>query len=274
MKLSEIMTTKLVTLQPEDSLDEAIRLFELYDFRHLPIVRGGALVSLLSRRDVCLATGWDLEPERKARGARGPVEVREIMRDRIVTLTPEHHVEAATSMMVGKRVGAIPILSDSTLVGIVTTSDLMEALRARNPKAEWSVTGAAKVAEYMYSKPDTLTPGQSTSEAGDLCRRNDLRHLAITDGGAIVGLVSELELCHELDGHTLGEDRPLSHVMVTDVVTIGPNDDLAAAADSMLAHRVSALPVVEDREFVGLLTNEAIIQHFTARHSANAQHRA
>lgn len=268
MKLSSIMTTELVTIEPDDLLDEAIRLFDKHSFRHLPVVRRGALVSLLSRRDVSMATGWLDGEERKRRGHRGPCEVKEIMRDRVVTLSPEHDVETAASMMVGKRAGAIPLLEESLLVGVVTATDLLGAIRKRNPQAEWGPhnDASAKVCDYMESKPTTMSPQGDVAEAAGLCRNKDVRHVAITEEGEIVGLVSEHELRYELEEHEIEQDQPLSDVMITDLVTIGPNDDLAVAADSMIKNGVSALPVVDgSRELVGLLTNSDVIQHFTAK---------
>jgi CBS domain-containing protein len=267
MKLSEIMTTKVVSVEPSDSLDVALRLLDKHEFRHLPVVHMGALVSILSRRDLSLATGWLTSLERKARGDRGPLLVREIMRDRVVTLTPDHELEAAASMMVGKRLGMIPILSNSLLAGVVTTSDVLGAIRRRNPRAEWVEIGEshAKVSEYMQPEPDTLPPGRGVAEAAGICRRKALRHLAITEKGEIVGLVSERELRFELEEREPIGTRPLSDIMVTDVVTIGPDEDLSAAADSMIRNRVSVLPVVADRELLGLLTDEDVMQHYTAR---------
>jgi CBS domain-containing protein len=87
----------------------------------------------------------------------------------------------------------------------------------------------------------------------------------VTDDGILVGLVSEHELRFELEDHERGRDQALSEVMVTDLVTIGPDEDLTVAADSMIEHRLSALPVVRGDGLVGLLTDRAVIQHFTAK---------
>lgn len=265
MNISQVMTTDVVTLGPDDSLDRAIALFEKHRFRHFPVVQRKALLSLLSDRDVSIATGWRTAADRKAKGLRGPATIREIMRDRVVTLSPDHRVEAAASMMVGKRVGAVPILRDGLLVGLVTTGDVLAAFRGRNPNAEWGVDQSVKVAEYMDTTLETLAPEQDISEAAGLCRRTQARHLAITEEGAIVGIISDRELRAELGEIGTPGETPLSGVMVTELITVRPDEDLASAADSMLQHDVSALPVVENRELVGMLTNASIIQHCTSR---------
>ena len=265
MNISQIMTTDVVTIGPDDTLDRAIAQFEKHRFRHFPVVARGALLSLLSDRDVSIATGWSSAAQRKARGLRGPITVREIMRDRVVTLSPAHRVDAAAALMVGKRVGAIPILRDGRFIGLVTTGDVLAAFRGRNPRAEWGVDQTVKVAEYMDTTLETLAPEQDVSEAAGLCRRTQARHLAITEEGTIVGIISDRELRAELGDLETQRDTPLSGIMVTDLITVRPDENLASAADSMLQHDVSALPVVEDRELVGMITNASIIQHCTSR---------
>ncbi len=267
MKLSEIMTTKVVTVGPDDEFDVALGLFERYPFRHLPVVHMGALVSLLSRRDLSLATGWRDVKTRRLRGPKDPHLIRHIMRDRVVSLTPDHEVDAAASMMVGKRVGAIPILEANLLVGLVTGSDILAAMRKRNPRALWGQTpeAGAKVSEYMQHEPDALESGSDLSEAAGICRRKALSHLPVTEGGVLVGLLSEHELRFELEEHEGPADQILSEVMVRDLITIGPDEDLSIAADSMINNKVSGLPVVQGEGLVGFLTDQDIMQHFTAK---------
>ena len=189
------------------------------------------------------------------------------MRDRVVTLEPHHEVEAAASMMVGKRVGAIPILQANLMIGLVTGSDILGAIRKRNPRALWGQTPEAgvKVSEYMQRQPDALEPDSDVAEAAGICRRKELQHLPVTEGGVLVGLVSEHELRFELEEHEGRADQSLSEVMVTDLITIGPDEDLSTAADSMIDNKVSGLPVVHGDGLVGFLTDQDVMQHFTAK---------
>lgn len=257
------MTTKVVTVRPEDSLDEAMRLFETHEFRHLPVIQRDALVSLISERDVSLATGWKTIAERKALGQRGPETVRDIMRERVVTLTPDHPVEAAASMMVGKRVGAIPILEGNRFVGLVTTRDLLSAFRQRNPQAEWGVDSDCRVSEFMDSKAPTTSPADSVEEAAEVCRERDVRFLPVMDEERVVGIVSDFDLRYGFEGDA---GAPVADVMAAEPITVQAELSLTEAADTMLSQNVSALPVVtEGDQLIGVLTDSDIIQHCTSR---------
>ncbi|MFT7485461.1 MAG: CBS domain-containing protein [Candidatus Paceibacteria bacterium] len=270
MKLSKIMTTQVVSIGPDDSLDVALALFDKHSYRHLPVIRGGALVSMISRRDLSAATGWQTAAERKALGQKGPLIVREIMRDRVVTLGPHSDVEAAASMMIGKRAGAIPILENNLIIGIVTSSDILAAIRHRNPQAEWGRTrdvSSVKVSEFMHRKPTSVESGADVAEAAGVCVQEDLRHLSVTDGGTFVGLVTDYELSfhHTQSKPVQASQTALSDVMVKDVITIGPDEELTAAADSMIENGLSGLPVVTNDGLVGFLTDQDVIQYFTAK---------
>ncbi|HIG12244.1 MAG TPA: CBS domain-containing protein [Planctomycetes bacterium] len=261
MQVAQIMATDVATLSPDDTLDRALELFEGGELGHLVVLWRGGLFGLLSEREVARATGWKTAQERRNLGIDSPLLVRELVRERAVTLTPEHPVEAAASMMVGKRVGAIPILQGSLFVGLVTTRDLLAAFRKRNPAAEWGVAEDSKVSDYMRATV-TARPEQPATEAASLCLQESQRFLPVTSQEKVVGIVSEHDLRRAFEGQ---EPEPVSGVMATNLVTISPEEGLAKAADSMLKHDVGALPVVRENSFVGLLTEDDIIQHCTSR---------
>lgn len=78
----------------------------------------------------------------------------------------------------------------------------------------------------------------------------DVRHLPVVDRGKLVGIVSERDLPSEVinPGAPAGGDRgdrPVSHFMSSDVLSVDPESDLGEAIDLMLEHRIGALPVVE-----------------------------
>jgi acetoin utilization protein AcuB len=94
----------------------------------------------------------------------------------------------------------------------------------------------------------------------------DVRHLPVVEDGALVGIVSDRDL-REVVPSALevierpGESarilaRPISEVMSTDVVSVGPEEDVVEAIDLMIEHRVGAIPVVEDgsAELVGIVS--------------------
>lgn len=123
MVVQQIMTTPPVCLEANASAQQAVALLAELDARHLPIVDGGALVGILSDRD--------LAQYRDDAVAKDP-PVSALMSGDVLSVAPEAEVSEAIDLLLEHRVGALPVVSpiDGRLVGIVSYVDILRALRA------------------------------------------------------------------------------------------------------------------------------------------------
>lgn len=112
------MSTSLITITPQKSLDEAQELMHEARIRHLLVVEGkGTLVGILSNRDV---TGHgDLQ-----------AKVKDAMTPRADMHVTDAYdtVRAAAELMCREKISAVPVLKGEALAGIVTSEDLLWAL--------------------------------------------------------------------------------------------------------------------------------------------------
>jgi CBS domain-containing protein len=123
----EIMMGSPVALKPDDTLKLANELFSLGRIRHIPIVESGKLVGVISTRDLMgRAADRILNLKEKSRSAllKG-VLIKEVMQRRVVTVDPDTPIKDAAHLMADKKISCLPVLSDSTLVGLVTTTDIL-----------------------------------------------------------------------------------------------------------------------------------------------------
>ncbi len=120
-----------------------------------------------------------------------------------------------------------------------------------------------RVAEWMSPDPITVSPWTSVRAARELLAREQVRHLPVVQGERLVGIVSDRDLRLDQDAIDRlargGSARPVEGevrwVMSRPVHTAAPDDELASAADRLLAERISALPVVDEEDRpVGILT--------------------
>lgn len=106
---------------------------------------------------------------------------------RPVTLTPGRPVKEACKLMHERRIGAILVVDDEGhLIGIFTARDAVSRVVAqeRDP-AETTLE------QVMTRNPTTMPPGTSAIEALRLMQDGGHRHVPITDGGRVVGIVSK-----------------------------------------------------------------------------------
>jgi acetoin utilization protein AcuB len=121
----------------------------------------------------------------------------------------------------------------------------------------------------MHENPVVIGPEASLSEAQELMSEHEVRRLPVVEGGELVGIVTYSDLLRQIpatvdegDEHTraLLAQRPVRAVMTYSPVTISPSATIQEAAERMLEHQVSGLPVVRGNQLVGILTESDIFR--------------
>ncbi|ARA93552.1 acetoin dehydrogenase [Rhodothermaceae bacterium RA] len=123
MLVRDIMHREVRTFDAGTTLADAYRLQQEYHLRHLPVLREGSLVGVVTDRDLRLATSV-LHPTPFPDDAR----VEQVMATPPITATPLDPVEEAARLMRAHKIGCLPVLDGPDLVGIVTGTDLLDAL--------------------------------------------------------------------------------------------------------------------------------------------------
>lgn len=128
--VKEIMMGSPVTLTPNDTLDLANDVISLGRIRHIPILDNGKLVGLISGRDLIgAAANRIFGLKQKSRSALLKSElIKNIMKKRVITVTPDTPIKDAAMLMANKKIGCVPVLSDGALVGLVTTTNVLHYL--------------------------------------------------------------------------------------------------------------------------------------------------
>lgn len=137
MNLGPIMSRRLITVHPDDSVAAVRRLFELHGFHHLLVVEQGRLLGVISDRDLLknLSPFIGSNMERTADAHLLDRRVHQIMRRKPVTATPDTPYCDAARLMVEQKISCLPILDPETgrPVGIVTWRDLLCAVCPLEP---------------------------------------------------------------------------------------------------------------------------------------------
>lgn len=131
-KLSEIMTTDLITVGPEDRMEKVDKIFNENEFHHLPVVdEENRLVGILSKSDyLMLCNSFTIFNTRIAKEQNrrlfASMLVKEIMQKNAAKLHPDSPILLAVGFFKENLFHAIPIVDmEDKLAGIVTTFDLI-----------------------------------------------------------------------------------------------------------------------------------------------------
>jgi acetoin utilization protein AcuB len=125
------------------------------------------------------------------------------------------------------------------------------------------------VEEIMNIDIHTLTPDDTIAAALQLCRDHKIRHIPILNAeGLLVGLVTDRDikdatpsiLKQENGGEEL--NKPLRLIMEPNVITGHPLDFVEDVAATFYEHNISCLPVVQNNEVIGLVTETDVLNTF------------
>ncbi|MCP3100828.1 CBS domain-containing protein [Myxococcus sp. K15C18031901] len=119
--VGELMTREVVTLKETQNLGKADELLKLHRIRHLPVVRQGKLVGLITHRDLLRAAATHATDP-----AAQPLWAADIMTRDVTTVLPDTPLRKAVELMLSHKFGCLPVAdADGTLLGILTEADLV-----------------------------------------------------------------------------------------------------------------------------------------------------
>ena len=121
LTVEELMSRDVVTLSEDENLAVGDDLLKLHHIRHLPVVREGRLVGLVSHRDLIRALA-------RHAGSRSPSPVwaKDVMTRSVETVSPWTSVREVVEKLLDHKYGCLPVVDgDQRLVGIITDSDLV-----------------------------------------------------------------------------------------------------------------------------------------------------
>ena len=130
MKIKELMTPEVMTVTPEDKLDRVFFLFNFENIRHVPVIENGRLVGILSDRDLKKVLGPAKKFLERPDGSTVTISIRKvrtIMKRRVLTIGPDERAADAAAIMAKRKIGALPVVQNKKLVGIITATDILRA---------------------------------------------------------------------------------------------------------------------------------------------------
>jgi acetoin utilization protein AcuB len=119
-----------------------------------------------------------------------------------------------------------------------------------------------KIRDLMIPDPIAITATASISDAIELMKAYHIRHLpVVSKGRKLQGLVTLADLKQGLIPSMLG-DVDLKDLMITDPITVAPEDDIETAAQIIYKHKIGGLPVTKNGRLVGIITETDMLRAF------------
>ena len=129
--VSKIMTKKLITLDLKDDLYKAEKLFKENHIRHIPIVKDEHIIGMLSYTDlerISFLDSYDSKETKIDNAIYNMLSIGQIMVKNPVKINSSVTIKSVVEILAKNEFHALPVVENGILVGIVTTTDILNYL--------------------------------------------------------------------------------------------------------------------------------------------------
>ncbi|MFZ1076198.1 MAG: CBS domain-containing protein [Nitrosotalea sp.] len=262
-------TSSVITLQPEDTINDALFLMQKNDIKRIVIVQNNFPIGIVTERDIGRFLEYD-----KTTKALDKIPVQNIMSRSLVTISAEDHdiaIQSAIRMDTFQISSVVVVDNDGNLAGIITKSDLTRIFSSLYSRVY-------KVSDYMSKKIITCRKSDSLTFALDMLNKNKISRLVVTDNeGKPIGVITydtflrnsgffkankstRNYLLPSIDA----KEMRVGNLIKDELLTVTTEDDLAIAAKLMTDFKVSGIPVV-DREgsLEGVISSTDVVNAYS-----------
>ena len=267
-----IASKNIVTLPPTTNIMGTAKTMLKYGFRRVPIADAGTnrLVGIITSLDIVDFLGGGLRHNIVKNRYKGNLaaaineDVRAIMKKDVVSLGVNDNISNAIKTMIEKNIGGIPIVDDdNVVVGIVSERDFVRTVA--------DITTSKSVNKYMSNKVVTASPDISVGEATRTMIEKGFRRIPIVKEDVLLGIVTASDVMRYLGSGEIFQKLmtgdvsdafkvPLKSLILRDIIWTNSGIDIGEAAALMLKNKVGALPIIDDGELCGILTERDIIK--------------
>lgn len=264
--IMSIATRDVVTVPPSTTIMGVVKTMMSYRFRRVPIADAGSrrLEGIVTSVDIIDFVGGGKKHCLVQNRYNGNLlaaineSIREIMEEDVITIGETGSLKDAVKTMVEHNTGGLPITDkEGVITGIVTERDFV-----------WLVAGLETektVSDYTQDHLVTIQPDTSIEQATRAMIKNQIRRLPITKDGILIGIITASDVVRYVGSGevfqklVVGDIQeafglPAKTLIKKDITWVKPTVDIGEAAQIMVDNNVGSLPVIEDGELVGILT--------------------
>lgn len=266
-----IAQKEVITIPPTKTIKEAAEIMIEHEFRRLPVADPGSkkLLGIVTAMDILDFLGggskYDLISKKHNDNFLAAINepVREIMTRDVFTAKPKDSIKKCVDTMTNYNVGSLPVVdNDGKLVGIITERDFALALAG--------VLTDELVEDIMIKNVITATPGTPIESSSKIMVRNNLRRIPVVEEGKLVAIVTSTDILRFFGDKDMFAtmtsnsgldvlDKKISEIMKPNISVTEPDVRLGDLCELFAEKNIGGVPVVEDGQLVGIITERDIL---------------
>lgn len=244
----DVMNSNVISIGPDESLKTGAQRMSENHITCLPVVEKGSFLGLVTQKTV-------LQTIIQGSAQADDLLIRDHMSRSVPTISPDFSVLEASQVAYRKQVKWLPVLEGQTVVGIITQTDLVQALMCFDSFPD--------VASIMSRDPVAVHAAVSVAEVAKTMAEQGVSCIVAIQNERVIGILTERDLLKMAFKPT----QSLSEICVVDamsfpVITARPSDSMISASRLMDRMHIHHLVVMEDDRLCGIITHTDVLKAF------------
>ena len=255
MKVEDIMTTDIVSVDKDESLKHVLNLMKKHDITKIPVLEDKKLIGIVTDNTIA----YKLGSKRKREVTAARLHASSVLEKNIITVTPETKVTQILKSVGEPGPTMLPVVKQNQLVGLVTKADLLHLVDSKQP-----------VHSIMQKNIHAVDPEDRVVHARRIMLDENVARLPVIGDGKLLGIISDKEIAFSLASvkrsFSLGRQKHqldellVQDVMKTPAIWITPSLSAQDAAKIMLKHNIGALPILDGDTITGIVTRTDLLK--------------
>lgn len=247
------------TSEPEQtcrkSFFDIISLMNANKFRRLPVVKNKELIGIITTHDIIQALN-----EAPTLNDVLCLDVEQMMTPDPITISPNSSMQEAAKIMAAKNFGCLPIISNKTLVGLITERDCLDVFP----------TTREEPIKEIYSSKEIITVNSSTSlkKGIETMNKENIRHLIVINSeGSVNGIITATDIIYSLGkffnrelSATSWINLPVELLATRKVFMLPADTPINHVSKIMKLNNIGAFPIIENGKLFGIVSERDFVK--------------
>jgi predicted transcriptional regulator len=176
MTVKDIMTKKVISVDKNQKLSDAVNLMEKKRISRVVVTSNGEICGMLTEKDVTEHIG----SSRHGKSSPTSLHISTAMSYSVISIAGDATIENAAKTMTKRGVSSLPVINDGKLAGIVTKTDIVKTLDRCEERLE----------DIMKKDVTTISPDDRIVHARRLMLDGKIGRLVAVEDGKIVGILT------------------------------------------------------------------------------------
>jgi len=258
-KIENIMTSEVLTINPENTLYEAAQLMGEKHIGSLIVMKYDTPVGIITEGDLLNVVSNGIKLERDWISSSPSIrneKVEKVMSFPLVKICVEYPLKEAARIMIEKRIRRLGVCDSGNLVGIITTSDMI----GRLPQVPETMKTWFEVDYFMSRQVVTADERTLLENVAKIMAEKHVGSVIVTSQGEPIGIFTERDLLTKF----LAKDKSLieevGNVCSLPLITANVGISAHDAAVIMVGKHIKRLPITKGDKLVGVLSARDLVE--------------